>query len=95
MPYQNGVVSVGTTATLIATPSSAPDVDGILVQNLGSVAVYLGGSGVTANTASTGGLQLPASSTTPVLVPTTGASSEGLWGITASSTANVSFLYPG
>lgn len=32
MSYKNGVVSVGTTATLIATPSSAPDVDGILIQ---------------------------------------------------------------
>lgn len=95
MAYKNGVVSVGTTATLIATPSSAPDVDGILVQNLGAVAVYLGGSTVTAGTTSTGGLQLPASSTTPVLVPTTGASTEGLYAITASSTANVAFIYPG
>jgi hypothetical protein len=30
-----------------------------------------------------------------VLVPTTGASAEGLYGITASSTANVAYLYPG
>jgi hypothetical protein len=39
MAYKNSVVSVGTSATLIATPSSAPDVDGILIQNLGSVTV--------------------------------------------------------
>jgi hypothetical protein len=93
MSYQNGVVSVGTTATLIATPSSAPDVDGILIQNLGAVAVFLGGSTVTANTASMGGYSLAAG--TSVLVPTTGASAEGLYGIVASSTANVSWLYPG
>lgn len=95
MAYKQSVTSVGTTAVLLATPSSAPDVDGILVQNLGSVAVYLGGSTVTAGTTSTGGLQLAASSTTPLLVPTTGASAEGLYAITASSTANVAVLYPG
>jgi len=93
MAYQNGVVSVGTTATLIATPSSAPDMDGILVQNLGSVTVYLGNSSVTANTASTGGYQVAAGAS--ATVPTTGASTEALYGITASSTANVAFLYPG
>lgn len=93
MAYKNGVVSIGTTAVLIATPSSAPDVDGILVLNSGSVTVYLGGSTVTANTASTGGYPLAASAS--VLVPTTGASAEGLYGIVASSTANVAYLYPG
>ena len=93
MAYQNGVVSVGTSATLIATPSSAPDVDGILIQNLGAVTLYLGGSTVTANTASTGGYTVAAAAS--VLVPTTGASAEGLYGIVASSTANVAFLYPG
>jgi hypothetical protein len=95
MAYQQGVVSVGTTATLIATPSSAPDVDGILIQNLSAAIVYIGGPTVTAGTTSTGGLQLAASSTTPVLFPTTGASSEGLYGIVASSTANVAYVYPG
>jgi hypothetical protein len=94
MSYKNGAVSVGTTAVAIATPS-APDVDGILIQNLGSVTLYLGGSTVTANTASTGGYPVAASAS--VLVPTTGGGEAGdtLYGITASSTANVSFLYPG
>ena len=92
MAYKNGVVSVGTTATLIATPSSAPDVDGILIQNLGAVAVFLGGSTVTANTAATGGYQVAASAS--VLVPTTGASAEALYGISTAA-CNVSFLYPG
>jgi hypothetical protein len=95
MSYKQGVVSVGTTATLIATPSSAPDVDGILIQNLGSVTLYLGGSTVTAGTTSTGGYQVAASAS--VLVPTTGGGEAGdsLYGITASSTANVAYLYPG
>jgi hypothetical protein len=93
MAYQNGVISVTTSPTLIATPSSAPDIDGILIQNLGAVAVFLGGSTVTANTASTGGYSLAAGAS--VLVPTTGASAEGLFGIVASSTANVAWLYPG
>lgn len=93
MAYKNGVVSVGTTATLIATPSSAPENDGILIQNLGSVTLYLGGPTVTAGTTSTGGYQVAASAS--VTVPTTGASSEPLYGITASSTANVAYLFPG
>jgi hypothetical protein len=42
-----------------------------------------------------GGQQLAASSTTPVLVPTTGASSEGLYGIVASGSVNVAYIYPG
>jgi hypothetical protein len=93
MPFKNGVVSVGTTATLIATPSSVPENAGILVQNLGSVTLYLGGSTVTAGTTATGGLQVAANAS--VNVPTTGAASEALYGIVASSTANVAYLFPG
>jgi hypothetical protein len=93
MAYKNGVVGVGTTATLIAGPGSVPGNAGILVQNLGSVTLYLGGSTVTAGTTSTGGLQVAANAS--VNVPTTGAASEALYGITASSTANVAYLFPG
>jgi hypothetical protein len=93
MPFQNGVVSVGTTATLIATPSAVPDNEGIVVQNLGSVTVYLGGSTVTAGTTATGGLQLAANGV--ITVPTTGAATEALYGIVASGTANVAWLFPG
>jgi hypothetical protein len=93
MAYVNGVVSVGTTATLIASPSATAENDGILVQNLGAGVLYLGGPNVTAGTTSTGGLQVAANAT--VSVPTTGAASEALYGIVASSTANVAFLYPG
>jgi hypothetical protein len=93
MPYTNGVVSVGTTATLIATLGAAPQNDGVLIQNLGATAVYLGGSTVTAGATATGGLQVPANAT--VTVPTTGAEPLALYGIVASGTANVAFLFPG
>ena len=92
MSYKNGVVSVGTTATPIATPSGAPENDGILVQNLGASTVYRGGSTVTAGTTSTGGFQVAANAI--LNVPTTGAASEGLYGIVASGTANVAYLFP-
>jgi hypothetical protein len=92
MPYQNGVVSVGTTATLICTPGSVPDNEAVLIQNLGTTTLYIGGSTVTAGTTSTGGLQLAANGV--ITVPTTGANNEPLYGITASSSANVSWLYP-
>jgi hypothetical protein len=55
-------------------------------------AVFLGGSSVTA-TGATAGLQLAAGDT--LRVPTTGAESLVLYGIVASSTANVSYLFPG
>jgi hypothetical protein len=93
MSYKNGVVSVGTTATLITTPGSTPENGGVLVQNLGTNPLFLGGSTVTAGTTSTGGLQVAANAT--VNVPTTGAATEALYGIVASGTANVAWLFPG
>jgi hypothetical protein len=77
----------------IAAPGSVPDNIGVLVQNLGSTTVYIGGSTVTANTASTGGLQVAANAI--VNVPVTGASSETLYAISASGTNNVATLFPG
>lgn len=93
MSYKNGVISVGTIATLIATPGSTPENSGVLIQNNGATPVYLGGSTVTAGTTSTGGLQVAAGAT--VNVPTTGSASEALYAIVASGTANVAFLFPG
>jgi hypothetical protein len=93
MPFINAVTSVGTTAVAIATPGAVPDNIGVLVQNLGSVTVYLGGSTVTADTTSTGGFQVAANAI--VNVPVTGAAAETLYARTASSTANVATLYPG
>jgi hypothetical protein len=54
MPYKHGVVAVTTSPTLIATPSSVPESDGLLIQNLGTTVLYLGGPTVTAGTTSTG-----------------------------------------
>lgn len=92
MPYKNGVISVTTSPTLIATPSSAPENAGVLVQNLGTTVLYLGGSTVTAGTTATGGLQVAANAT--VNVPTTGAGSEALYGISTAA-CNVAYLFPG
>jgi hypothetical protein len=60
------------------------------VHRFGSESVRGLGSTVTAGTTSTGGYQVAASAS--VLVPTTGASAEGPYAITASSTANVAYL---
>jgi hypothetical protein len=93
MTYKNGVTSVGTTATLICTVGSAPESDGVLINNAGAANLYLGGSTVTANTASTGGFPVAAGAT--VTIPTTGAEHLPLHGIVASGTANVGYLFPG
>jgi hypothetical protein len=91
MAYKWGVVSVGTSPTLIATPSSVPENGGILIQNVGSTVLYLGGPTVTAGTTSTGGLQVAANAT--VNVPVTGSSTEALYGVSTAA-LNVAYLYP-
>jgi hypothetical protein len=92
MPYNNGVVSVGSTATLICTPGSVPDNEAVLIQNLGTTTVYIGGSTVTAGTTATGGLQVAANAI--VSVPCTGAASESVYGISTAA-CNVAYLFPG
>lgn len=87
MAYKSGQVSVGTTATLIATPSSIPDNAGILISS--SAAAFIGPAGVTTTTG------FPVLANTPTTVPTTGAASEGLYAVVSSSTATVSYIYPG
>jgi hypothetical protein len=69
MPYQSGVASVTSTATLIATVgASVPENDGVRIKNVGSATVYVGGSAVT--TAS----GFPVASTDGVVnIPSTGA----------------------
>jgi hypothetical protein len=90
--YKQGVVSVGTSATLIATVGAYPETGGLVVQNNGAVAVFVGGPTVTASGA-TAGVQIAANGT--LTVPTTGSEPLALYGIVASSTANVSYLFPG
>jgi len=95
MAYSNGVVSVGTAATLICTPGR----DGALVQNLGTAVVYLGGPGVTADATATGGIAIgTAAQPGPVTMVRSGAvagtvgGNEGLYGRVASGTTTVAFL---
>jgi hypothetical protein len=87
MPYVSGQVSVGTTATLIATVGAVPENDGILIN--ASAACFVGPPGVTATT----GFAVQPNVPTPV--PTTGAESLTLYGITSTGTSTVSYIYPG
>lgn len=88
--YVHGTVSCGTSATLLfSSPTS--ESGGVLVRNNGPEPAFLGGSTVTADVATTGGVLLPAGEA--VTVSTTGAASADLYGVTASGTAYVSYLY--
>lgn len=87
--YEQGTVSVGTTATLVCTVGT--ENDGALIQNNGSAAVFLGGPGVTTSGA-TQGVQLAASAT--VAVPSVGGSTHDLYAVVATGTADVSYLFP-
>jgi hypothetical protein len=84
--YHSAQTTVGTTATLVATISSAPDVDGVLVSS--SAAAFIGPAGVTTATG------FPIAANTPVLVPTTGSEPLSLYSVVATSTATVSVIYP-
>ncbi len=89
MGYQSTVVSVGTDATVLTLAQG-----GVVLQNLGSEIVYVGGPEVTADETSTGGLQLPASDTTAVTIPAAQMrrADDALYGRTASGTASVAVL---
>lgn len=88
--YDHGVGSAGTTASKLVTVQA--ENDGVLVQNQGSVAVYLGGPSVTADQTATGGFQVAAN--TSVEVPSVGGYQHELWVVTAASTAPVAWLQP-
>lgn len=81
-----GTVTVGTTATLLVPggASAGP----VLVQNGSGGAVFFGDSSVTATGATAGpSVAASASATLP------GSGTHGLYGIVASGTSSVSFLY--
>jgi hypothetical protein len=65
--------------------------DGALLQNTGTQTVYLGGPSVTA-TGATAGYPLAASAT--LSLGSTGGAPHDLWGITASSSSNVAYIFP-
>lgn len=98
MAYSAGLASVTASAVKICTVGP----QGVLVQNLGSVVVTLGGSGVVSGS----GVTLPITMTSPIFVPggqpvVSGAVPSGptvtedLYGIGASAgPTNVAFLVP-
>jgi hypothetical protein len=87
MPYRSGTVTVTTSATPVCVPGAA----GVVVQNLGAVAVTFGPAGVVAG----GGTQLPASNAAPVWIPGSPDSDDPLFAVAASATAPVTFLTAG
>lgn len=87
--YRHGTVTVGTAPTLL-TETSSPG--GVLVQNNGAAAIFLGGANVTADTAATGGISVAAGAS--VTVPTTGGIDAGLYAVIATGTAAVTWLSP-
>lgn len=87
MPYTNGLVTVTTTPTPICAVGER---GGVLIQNNGSAAVFLGGPNVTVSGASTG-IQLAAGAT--LFVPSVGTELETLFGVTAAGSAPVIFLF--
>jgi hypothetical protein len=88
--YNTAATSVGSSPTLIAVVAS--DDGGVLVQNTGSVSVYLGGPTVAASGANQGFAL--AGTNASVLVPSVGGPPNQLYAITASSTATVVVLFP-
>ena len=87
MAIANGVVSVGTSPTLICA-SNGP----LLLQNIGTVAVTIGGSGVAVGHGPT----LPPSMTSPIQIPDMGGSAtpngDPIYGISGTAGQNVVFL---
>ena len=86
--YLNGTVAVSSIVTGILTIGS--EADGVLVQNVGPYPVYIGGSGVTADTSSTGGVLLAPGD--KVTLSTVASASTELYGVTAAGTAYVSWV---
>ena len=87
--YSNGLTTVGTTATLICAVDA--ESDGVLVANTGSATVFLGGADVTASGANQG---IPLAQSTTLAVPSIGGLQHQLYGVVASATQTVTWLYP-
>ena len=87
--YNQATTTVTTAPTLIALCLGS-GTGGILVQNNGSVPIFLGGSNVTSSGA-TQGVSVAGSAT--LYVPTVGGTANTLYAVTNSSTASVSVLF--
>jgi hypothetical protein len=86
--YNQATTTVTTSATAIALVEA--DATGVLVQNNGSVLIYLGGPTVTSSGA-TQGVSVAAGAT--LLIPSTGSVPNTLYAVAASSTAAVAVLF--
>ncbi len=89
MAISHGIVSVGTTATLISAQSAGRDGQTVLVQNpSGGTTVFLGGAGVTS---ASYGYQLVGGSAFAIDLQV----GESLFAVVASSTQSVSVIRQG
>jgi hypothetical protein len=95
MAYSNGLVTVGTSATVIAVVQQLPA--GPLIANTGSETVFLGGPSVAASGANQG---VPLAAGTSIQIPASASEDNTLFGIVAaqdgiSATSTVAFLVAG
>jgi hypothetical protein len=88
MPYNSGQVTVTTAPTPIC---SVAERGGIVIQNTGSAAVFLGGSNVAISGANTG-ISVAAGAT--LFIPSVGTNAEPLFGVVASASQPIAFLFP-
>jgi hypothetical protein len=90
MPFINGQVSVGATPTQVC---QVPGGSGVVLQNLGSAAVFIGGPSVAATGASQGISLAPnASMTINTYEFDTQTSPHELWAIVAGGTNPLNYL---
>jgi hypothetical protein len=89
MPYSKGQVDVATTPTAIC---SVGERGGVVIQNNGTAPVFLGGLNVAASGPNTG-ISLAGSGAT-IFIPSVGTELETLFGVVASGTQPVVFLFP-
>ena len=82
--YVSGTVTVTTTPTAIASPG---DCLTMLIANGAGATVFLGGANVTTATG------LPVNANTSATIPVDGQAQATLYGIVASTTSAVSYLY--
>jgi hypothetical protein len=87
--WNNGQVTVGTTATAICTASI---VGSVVIYNGGTGTLYVGGPNVTASGA-TQGVPVAASGSLSLVIA--GDVARTIYGVVASGTAAVNFLYEG
>jgi hypothetical protein len=88
MAFVNGLVTVTTAPTAIV---SVGERGGIIIQNNGSAAVFLGGANVAVTGVGTG-ISLAAGAT--IFIPSAGSISATLFGVVAAASQPVVYLFP-